>query len=88
MTAPASADRGQWSSQIGFILAAAGSAIGLGNIWRCGWLLGELGGAPMTNNVRVLAALGHTAVAIGRVAHGAGVCSERRIYRNPEHDHE
>ncbi|MEE9292719.1 MAG: sodium-dependent transporter, partial [Acidobacteriota bacterium] len=27
-------DRGQWSSQIGFILAAAGSAIGLGNLWK------------------------------------------------------
>lgn len=27
-------ERGQWSSRTGFILAAAGSAIGLGNIWR------------------------------------------------------
>jgi NSS family neurotransmitter:Na+ symporter len=27
-------ERGQWSSKTGFILAAAGSAIGLGNIWR------------------------------------------------------
>ena len=26
--------RGQWSGKLGFILAAAGSAIGLGNIWR------------------------------------------------------
>lgn len=26
--------RGQWSSNIGFILAAAGSAVGLGNIWK------------------------------------------------------
>ena len=26
--------RGQWSSGIGFILASAGSAIGLGNIWK------------------------------------------------------
>ncbi len=26
--------RGQWGSKLGFILAAAGSAIGLGNIWR------------------------------------------------------
>ena len=25
--------RGQWASNIGFILAAAGSAVGLGNIW-------------------------------------------------------
>lgn len=27
-------DRGAWGSRLGFILAAAGSAIGLGNIWR------------------------------------------------------
>lgn len=26
--------RGQWGSSIGFILAAAGSAVGLGNIWK------------------------------------------------------
>jgi NSS family neurotransmitter:Na+ symporter len=44
VTAPASADRGQWSSQIGFILAAAGSAIGLGNIWRFPYSAGEGGG--------------------------------------------
>jgi NSS family neurotransmitter:Na+ symporter len=26
--------RGQWSSNIGFVMAAAGSAIGLGNLWK------------------------------------------------------
>ena len=26
--------RAQWGSNIGFILAAAGSAVGLGNIWK------------------------------------------------------
>ncbi|MGD9489202.1 MAG: sodium-dependent transporter [Calditrichaceae bacterium] len=38
-------ERGQWSSKIGFILAAAGSAIGLGNIWRFPYIVGENGGA-------------------------------------------
>ena len=28
-----SSDRGQWGSKLGFVLAAAGSAVGLGNIW-------------------------------------------------------
>ncbi len=39
------AQRGQWSSKIGFIFAAAGSAIGLGNIWRFPYVVGENGGA-------------------------------------------
>ena len=26
--------REQWSGQLGFLMAAIGSAIGLGNIWR------------------------------------------------------
>jgi len=40
-----SIQRGQWSSRIGFILAAAGSAIGLGNIWRFPYVVGQNGGA-------------------------------------------
>ncbi len=42
MTAPAA--RGQWSSGLGFILAAAGSAVGLGNIWRFPYMAGKNGG--------------------------------------------
>ncbi|MBN2365543.1 MAG: sodium-dependent transporter, partial [Calditrichaeota bacterium] len=38
-------DRGEWSSKIGFVLAAAGSAIGLGNIWRFPYVTGLNGGA-------------------------------------------
>jgi neurotransmitter:Na+ symporter, NSS family len=34
-----------WSSRAGFILAAIGSAIGLGNIWRFSYVAGENGGA-------------------------------------------
>ena len=38
-------ERGQWRSSIGFVLAAAGSAIGLGNIWRFPYVTGTNGGA-------------------------------------------
>ncbi|MFH2108423.1 MAG: sodium-dependent transporter [Chrysiogenia bacterium] len=37
--------RGKWGSRIGFILAAAGSAVGLGNIWRFPYMTGRNGGA-------------------------------------------
>ncbi|OLO36489.1 sodium-dependent transporter [Alkalihalophilus pseudofirmus] len=37
--------REQWTSRLGFILAAMGSAVGLGNIWRFSYVTGENGGA-------------------------------------------
>jgi NSS family neurotransmitter:Na+ symporter len=41
---PNTEERGQWGSSLGFIMAAAGSAVGLGNIWRFPYLVGENGG--------------------------------------------
>ncbi|VAX01057.1 Sodium-dependent transporter, SNF family, partial [hydrothermal vent metagenome] len=35
---------GQWSSRWIFILAATGSAVGLGNIWKFPYIAGENGG--------------------------------------------
>ena len=37
-------ERGMWSGKLGFVLAAAGSAIGLGNIWRFPYMAAEGGG--------------------------------------------
>ena len=36
--------RGLWSSRMAFILAATGSAVGLGNIWKFPYVTGENGG--------------------------------------------
>lgn len=38
-------ERENWTSRLGFILAASGSAIGLGNIWRFPFVTGTNGGA-------------------------------------------
>ncbi|MDC0661576.1 sodium-dependent transporter [Marinobacter sp. SS21] len=40
----ATAKRGLWSSRLAFILAATGSAVGLGNIWKFPYITGENGG--------------------------------------------
>ncbi|MEE1551067.1 MAG: sodium-dependent transporter, partial [Nitrospinaceae bacterium] len=39
-----SKQRGFWNSRFGFILAASGSAVGLGNIWKFPYIVGENGG--------------------------------------------
>ncbi|MGG2110035.1 sodium-dependent transporter [Lysinibacillus pakistanensis] len=36
--------KGQWSSKLGFILASAGAAIGLGAIWKLPYVTGQSGG--------------------------------------------
>ncbi len=36
--------RGFWASRLGFILAASGSAVGLGNIWKFPYVTGQNGG--------------------------------------------
>ena len=41
-------NREQWGSRLGFILAASGSAVGLGNIWKFPHMAGQNGGAAFT----------------------------------------
>lgn len=36
--------RSNFSSKLGFVLAASGSAVGLGNIWRFPYLAAQYGG--------------------------------------------
>jgi NSS family neurotransmitter:Na+ symporter len=37
--------RETWATRVGFILAAVGSAVGLGNLWRFPWMTTENGGS-------------------------------------------
>ena len=64
-------ERGTFSGSIGFVLAAAGSAVGLGNIWRFPYLAAKDGGGVFLLCYVILAltfgfALLTTEIAIGR----------------------
>ena len=53
------ANREQFKSRLGFILISAGCAVGLGNVWRFPYIVGEYGGAAFVVLYLVfLAALG------------------------------
>jgi len=43
-----SQNREQWGSKLGFILAASGSAVGIGNIWKYPSMAGQNGGGAFT----------------------------------------
>lgn len=66
------ASKQNWlSSRLGFVMAAAGSAVGLGNIWRFPYLVAKYGGGIFLLVYLVLAvtfgfALMTTEIAIGR----------------------
>ena len=64
-------NRGSFSGRLGFVLAAAGSAVGLGNIWRFPYLAAKDGGGVFLVTYLILAltfgfTLLTTEIAIGR----------------------
>ncbi len=75
--AAAKPGRGTWTGHAGFILAAAGSAIGLGNLWRFPYQAGENGGGAF-----VLVYLGAVAL-VGAPLLIAEVLLGRATARNP-----
>ena len=44
MSLPRDSVHGQWSSRLMFIIAATGAAVGLGNIWKFPYIMGQNGG--------------------------------------------
>ena len=50
-------NRGTWGSRFGYIMAAAGFSIGLGNIWRFPYLVGTMGGGAFVLLYIVIIAL-------------------------------
>jgi NSS family neurotransmitter:Na+ symporter len=69
--------REMWGSRIGFILAAAGSAIGLGNIWKFPFKTGTNGGAAFVIIYLFCVAIVGLPIMIGEIVMG------RRVQRNP-----
>ncbi len=70
-------NRGRWSSRLGFILAASGSAIGLGNIWRFPYTAGENGGGAFVLIYLAFVLLIGIPVLLAELAVG------RHTHRNP-----
>ncbi len=67
---------GEWSSRLGFILAATGSAVGLGNIWKFPYMAGEYGGGAFVIIYLLCVALMGLPVMIAEVLLGKrGRCS-------------
>ena len=80
--------RGEFSSRFGFVMAAAGSAVGLGNIWGFPTQAASNGGAAFLLVYLVLAfTLAYPALMaeliIGRHAHANAVSALRLISPNP-----
>ncbi|MCG8470739.1 MAG: sodium-dependent transporter [Desulfobacterales bacterium] len=76
--------REQFGSRIGFILASAGAAVGLGNIWRFPFVAGENGGAAFVFIYLILVfAIGMPLIlaefVIGRRGQGDPVGSVKRV---------
>lgn len=62
--------RGQWGSNFGFLMAAVGSAVGLGNIWGFPYKMGKSGGFAFLVIYLLLAALVGVVVMLGELAIG------------------
>ena len=62
--------RGNFSNKIGFVLAAAGSAVGLGNIWRFPFLAAKYGGGTFLLVYLILAVTFGFSLMIAEIAIG------------------
>ena len=62
--------REHWGSKLGFILAASGSAVGIGNIWKYPHMAGQNGGAAFTLIYLICILVVGLSIVIGELALG------------------
>lgn len=62
--------RSSFSGKLGFVLAAAGSAVGLGNIWRFPYLAARYGGGTFLLSYLIIAVTFGFALTVGEIALG------------------
>jgi len=79
--------RAQWSSEPAFVFSMAAAAVGLGNLWRFPYMVGEYGGAAfILAYIAALAVLGLPImiieVGIGRLAQANTVATYRRVRKS------
>lgn len=76
----------EWTSERAFVLSTAAAGVGLGNLWRFPYVLGDNGGgafllAYVIAIVCVAVPFAALEIAAGRVAHGSTVTTYARIAR-------
>jgi NSS family neurotransmitter:Na+ symporter len=79
-------NRASWSGQLAFVLAAAASAIGLGNLWRFPYLAAQYGGGTfIAIYLSLVVTLGFTLmlteIAIGRKTQQSQLTAYSRLHR-------
>ena len=77
-------ERDSWATRLGFILAAVGSAVGLGNMWRFPYVVSEGGGAALVVLYLAIVALVGLPLmtaefAIGRLSQESPLVAVRRL---------
>lgn len=77
-------ERGSWATRLGFLMAAIGSAVGLGNMWRFSYIASEGGGAAFVVLYLVLVAtlgvpLMTSEFVMGRLTQQSAAMAVRRL---------
>ena len=91
MTTKRTSIHGQWSSRWVFVLAATGSAVGLGNIWKFPYITGENGGGAFVLIYLVcIACIGipimMAEVMLGRLGRQSPINTMRTLAQEGKHD--